>query len=110
MTLEALKEAIVADLSTELNKDPDFREDMLSSKVEQAIREIQDIRKYPPYYTDEMIEADMSRYRSNVYKIALSDYNQIGVDFQTAHNENGVSRTYSDRSKLFYGIIPIAVL
>lgn len=110
MTLEELKENIVAELSNELSKDDDYDESVLESKVAQAIREVKNARKYPSYYTDVMIASDLERFYSNVYNIALYEYNQVGVDFQTGHSENGTNRTYSDRSKLFYGIIPLATV
>lgn len=110
MTLEEMKDMAVAELSTELSKDQDYDESVLEAKVNHAIHEIKVARKYPSAYTQEMIDRDMENYYSNVCKIALYDYNQVGVDFQTGHNENGVSRIYSDRDKLFYGIIPIAIL
>lgn len=110
MTLDELKEAVVADLTTELGKDEDFEESVLEAKVSQAIREVKAARKHPSNYTDEMIARDLERYYSNVYNIALYEYNQVGADFQSGHSENGVNRTYSDREKLFYGIIPIATL
>ncbi len=110
MTLDELKEAIIADLTTELRDDADFNEALLIAKVVQAIREVKKARRYPSAYTEEMIASDMERYYSNVYDIALYDYNQVGIDFQTGHNENGINRQFVDRSKLFYGIIPVAVI
>lgn len=110
MTLEELKEAVIADLTTELREDADFNEAILVAKVAQAIREVRLARKYPTGYTDEMIAGDMERYYSNVYNIALYEYNQVGMDSQSAHSENGTSRTFVNKAELFNGIIPIAVL
>ena len=110
MTLEELQNAVFNDLKTELKTDADYNENVLASKVAQAVREVMAARRYPSYYLEEAIAADMERFYSNVYKLALYDYNQIGIDFQTGHNENGINRSFSDRSKLFYGVIPIAVV
>lgn len=110
MTLDELKEAVIADLTTELRDDPDFSEALLGSKVAQALREVKSARRYPKEYTEEMISSDMEQYFSNVYNIALYDYNQVGIDFETGHSENGINRQFTDRKKLFYGIIPVAVV
>ena len=110
MTLDELKEAVIADLTVELRDDADFSETLLVSKVAQALREVVSARRYPSGYPEDMIASDIERYYSNVYKIALYDYNQVGIDFESGHSENGINRQFSDRKKLFYGIIPIAVV
>jgi len=110
MTLDELKEAVIADLTVELRDDADFSEALLVSKVAQALREVVSARRYPNGYSEDMIASDIERYYSNVYKIALYDYNQVGIDFESGHSENGINRQFSDRKKLFYGIIPIAVV
>ena len=110
MTLEELQSAVYNDLKIELKNDADYNENVLANKVAQAVREVKTARRYPSHYSEEMIAADMEKFYANVYKIALYDYNQIGIDFQTGHNENGINRSFSDRNKLFYGVIPIAVV
>lgn len=110
MTLDELKEAVIADLTTELREDPDFNEAILGAKVAQALREVKTHRRYPSLYTDEMIARDMERFYSNVYNVALYEYNQVGMDSQTAHSENGTSRTFVNKAELFNGVIPLAVM
>lgn len=98
---------LVKDLEIELHNEPTYNADLLKSKVRNAIREVVRARKYPSSYTGEKIQDDLSNYYSNIRNIALYDYNQAGIEFQTNSSENGVSRSFVDRSKLFGGIIPI---
>lgn len=97
-----LQDEIIADLTAELGKDPGFFEDVLKSKVISAIREVKLKRNYgATSYTAKQIESDLYNYYSVIKKVALYDYNQIGADGEKSHNENGISRTWEDREKLF---------
>ena len=102
-----LQEELIADLTTELSKEPTFDAELLSAKVVSAIKEVVRARKYPKYYTDEQITADLYNFYSNARNIALYDYNQIGAEFQQSSSENGTSRSYTDRKSLFNGVIPL---
>jgi hypothetical protein len=108
MTAEEMKNDILSEISVELSSENSFNRDFLSVKIVNAIREVKRARKYPNFYTEEMIDADMEQFYPNVKNIALFDYNQIGIEWQSASSENGESRTFIDRNKLFYGIIPFA--
>ena len=108
MTIDEMKNAIVNELRVELQGDPSLSEEMLSIKVDNAIREVIRVRRYPAYYTDIMIENDIVDYQSNIKNIALYDYNQIGIEGQSASNENGDNRTFVDRNSLFRGVLPLA--
>lgn len=103
-----LQDELIADLTIELSSEPTFNADILKQKVIGAIREVKRARKYPSYYTNEQIQTDLYEYYSNIRNIALYDYNQIGIEFQISSSENGISRTYTDRNKLFSGIIPLS--
>lgn len=102
-----LQEELIADLTTELSKEPTFDAELLSAKVVSAIKEVVRARKYPKYYTYEQITADLYNFYSNARNIALYDYNQIGAEFQQSSSENGTSRSYTDRKSLFNGVIPL---
>ena len=104
----SLQDEIIADLTTELKNEQTFDLSKLKQKVINAIREVKKARKYPATYEDETIDKDLAEYYSNIRNIALYDYNQIGIEFQTSSSENGVSRNYMEREKLFSGIIPLA--
>lgn len=105
----SLEDELMADLAAELSvSDATYNESLMFPKVKNAIREVKRARKYPSYYTDEQINEDMYDFYPNIRSIALYDYNLIGGEGQTSSSENGVSRSYVDRSSLFSGIIPLA--
>jgi hypothetical protein len=108
MTVDEMRNAIVNELTIELKDESAFSQKKLEIKVDGAIREVKRARRYPSSYSDEMVAADMEQFYSNIKNIALYDYNMIGVEGQSASTENNESRTYVDRTKLFYGIIPFA--
>ena len=103
------EDELMADLSMELQMtDPNFNQTLLLSKVRNALREVKKARKYPGYYTEDQINADLYDYYSNIRSLALYDYNTIGMEFQTASSEHSTSRTMADRNKCFAGIIPLS--
>lgn len=103
-----LQQELIADLTAELESESTFDSNKLTQKVVNAIREVKRARKYPAYYSDEQIDKDLYEFYPNIRNIALYDYNKIGGEFENSHNENSVNRSWTDRSKLFYGIIPLA--
>lgn len=111
MTIDELKESITEGLMVELESDPDFSEEILEEKVNNAVNEVILARRYKmAKYTDEQVEADIENYISNIRNIALYDYNQSGIDFQTSSQENGTLRSFMSRHRLFYGIVPLTRL
>lgn len=105
----SLEEEITADLTAELQiTDKNFNSALLLSKVRNALREVKQARKYPSYYTEEQITADMYEYYSNIRSLALYDYAQVGAYGEESHSENNTSRSYADRRKYFAGIIPLS--
>lgn len=103
-----LQEELLADLTSELESEPNFDSTKLLQKVVGAIREVKRARKYPSYYTETQIRLDLYGFYSNIRNIALYDYNTIGAEFEQSHSENSVNRSWTDRNKLFYGILPLA--
>jgi hypothetical protein len=109
--MEELIEEIKNELEAEITaSDDECNEILLLSKIKNAIREVKRARKYPSYYTDEQIEADIESYFSNIRDIALYDYNQAGIENQSGSTENGTSRTYVDRNTLFAGVVPLSMV
>lgn len=108
MTREELISAVTTDLTTELTNTPNFDEDVLSLKVSMAVTEVEEIRNYPDYYTQEMIAMDLTRFRTTIYKLALYDYARIGAYGESSHSENGTSRGYVDRDKLLSQVLPLS--
>lgn len=103
---EALQNEIFTDLSIEIGITDNAEVSVLKVKIKNAIREIINARNYPKHYTEKMIEDDLQRFYSNVKELALYDFNQIGVEGQASHSENGISRTWKDRKECFNGIYP----
>lgn len=97
-----LQEELIAELTTELSKDPAFDAELLKAKVIGAIREVKRRRNYSATsFNEKQIEKDLFDYYSIIRDVALFDYNQIGAEGQKSHNENSVSRTWVDREDLF---------
>ena len=104
--MEALRDEILTDLTTELNITDSAEMSILTSKIKNAIREVKSARRYPKNYTNEAIVTDLYNYYSNIRELAMYDYCQIGAEGETAHSENGTSRTWKDREKCFNGVYP----
>lgn len=103
----SLQNELIADLTAELQGQPTFSDSVIKQKVVNAIREVKNARRYPIYYSDEIITKDLNNYYMNIRNIALYDFAQIGAPFEESHSENSVSRSWMERAKLFNGIIPI---
>ncbi len=105
--MEELIAELISDLTIELQAtDPMFDADVLGVKARMAVKEVISARKYPDYYTDEQIANDLQSFYPQMRDIALYDYNQIGIEFQSNHTEADTQRTYIDRHKLFGGVLP----
>ena len=104
-----LEYELLEDLSEELSAtDPKFKPELIKPKIKNAIREVKRARNYPKHYTESAIVEDLENYYSNIRNIALFDYNMIGAEGQSSSSENGTSRNFIDRDKLFGGIIPLS--
>lgn len=104
----SIEASIIAELTIELKNESDFDAEILSVKVRNAVREVKAARNYPSTYTNEMINADLTNYFSNIREIALYDYSKIGAEGQSQYSGDGESIHYLDRNKLFIGVLPIA--
>ena len=102
-----LQDELIADLTLELGAEPTFNANVLKQKVISAIREVKAARKYPLYYTEMQITADLYNFYSNARNLALYDYNKLGAEYEQSHNENSVNRSFVDRNGLFSGILPL---
>lgn len=95
---------VFEELHNDLVIDNAHDEKKLLIKVKNAVREVKNRRSYPSHFTDEDIQKDLEKLQSNIYSLALYDYNQIGVEGQLSHSENGESRTWKDREECLRGI------
>lgn len=107
MNETVLIDALFADLADELNSEPTFKDNVLRAKIKSVVAEVKGLRKYPRTFTEEQVASDLSNYYSNMRNIALYDYNMVGAEWESNHNENGISRSFVDRKTLFCGIMPI---
>ena len=82
---------------------------VLSVKVKAVVRELLNIRNYEQSgMTDIEVEADIERYYTQCMNVARYDYNQLGAEGEDTHTENGISRRYIERNKLWSGVVPFA--
>lgn len=88
-----LREEIIAELTTELEKDPTFDAALLKAKVNDAYRKVRGRKAYHnTSYTEEQIEKDLyNRYFQDIKDVALYNYNKEGGEFEKSRNENGTS-------------------
>lgn len=83
--------------------------DVLAVKVKAVVRELLSIRNYElSGMTDEEVEADIERYYTQCMNVARYDYNQLGAEGEDSHSENGISRKYVERGRLWAGVVPFA--
>ena len=83
--------------------------DVLAVKVKAVVRELLNIRNYEHSgMTDGEIETDIYRYYTQCMNVARYDYNQLGAEGEDSHSENGISRKYIERGKLWGGVVPFA--
>lgn len=108
MTAESVIQEVTEDLTTELQNDVDFNADVLAVKVKNVYREVVGRRCYEnSSIADEDIADDVYKnYYHVLVKVARYDYNQIGVEGEIVHSENGIDRQYVDRDKLFGDVLP----
>ena len=101
-----LQSAIVTDLTDELSGEPTFSATALNKKVKLAILDVMSRRNYEySNYSDKQIEDDLTlHYYATITNLARFDYNQIGAEGQTKHDENSVSRTWADRDSLLRNV------
>ena len=96
---------ILKEMIEELSKTENFNSAALTYKVRNATREIRRERNYPSSYSEEQVAEDLKNYYSNIHDLALYDYNQIGAEGETSHSENGINRTWRNRSECKNGVV-----
>ena len=96
---------IVEALTIELEAtDPRFNANVLEVKVRNAIREVRQRRNYPTTWSEAKVTTDLQNYYSTIINLARYDYNQIGAEGETQHQESGVTRHYQNREELFQSV------
>ena len=100
-----LQAAIVADLTVEVGNEAGFNSNLLTLKVKNAIKDVIMRRNYEATsYNEAKILADLNNYYSTISALAIYDYNQVGMDGQSSHNENSINRSWVDRDNLLKGV------
>ena len=106
----AFETELNTDLAAELTgSGADVLTGVLAVKVKAVVRELLNVRNYENSgMTDAEIEQDINRYYTQCMNVARYDYNQLGAEGEESHSENGISRKYVDRNKLWSGAVPFA--
>lgn len=100
---------VISDLTTMYSDQPTFNADKIKVIVNKVVEEVVKVRRYrEENYSDEQIEADLYNYKSQIYSLAEYDFSKFGAPHETSHSENSTSRTWTERNKLFVGIIPLS--
>lgn len=88
----------------------DKKEDnpLIEQLIAQATEDVKAIRKYPDGYTEEMIAEDLEQFTGVIINLTVYDHSQAGEAYMASYSENGVSRSWKERDKLFVGVFPIA--
>ena len=86
----------------------DQKEDnpLLEQLIKQVTNEVMNRRMYPSNYTQEQIDEDIKKFESTIVNVVVYDRSQAGESFMQSFSENGVSRTWKDRDKLFGEVYP----
>ena len=86
----------------------DQKEDnpLLEQLIKQVTNEVMNRRMYPSNYTQEQIDEDIKKFKSTIVNVVAYDRSQAGESFMQSYSENGVSRTWKDRDKLFGEVYP----
>lgn len=105
----AFESSINTALCLEMRKDPSFDADIVASKVSAVVRELIQKRRYKKAgMSDEAILDDIEDYYPQVLNVARYDFNTIGAEGEDRHTENGVDRSFTERNKLWAGVVPIS--
>lgn len=99
---------ITTALALELSGEPTYDSDVLSSKADAVIRELMQMRRYnKSSMTETQIVDDLENYYTQVINVTRYDFNTIGAEGEDTHSENGISRKFTERAKLWNGVTPL---
>ena len=102
------EKSIATAIALEMGKDPSFDADIVASKVSSVVRELIQRRRYSKtQMTDSQIADDLENFYPQVLNVARYDFNTIGAEGEDRHTENGVDRTFTERNKMWSGVVPI---
>ena len=100
---------IATAIALEMREDPTYNSDIVASKVSAVVRELIQRRRYNKSgMTDEAVLEDLENYYPQALNVARYDFNTIGAEGEDRHTENGVDRTFTERGRLWAGVVPIS--
>ncbi len=79
---------------------------LLPLLINRATQEVLHTRNYPDSFYEGQILEDMSKLEPVIIDLVVYDYNIRGAEFESAHNENGINRSYRKRSDILDQVIP----
>ena len=95
-------------LKLEMSGEPTYNENVVASKVSAVVRELIQRRRYKTSgMPDWAIQDDLDNYYTQALNVARYDFNMIGAEGEERHTENGIDRTFSERSKMWAGVVPL---
>ena len=106
---DTLEQTIYNNLISDIGVAEDLKPALLI-KVQNAIKEVTRARRYPSDMEQEAIDTDLQKFYTNIYDLAMYDFNIRGAEGQTTINENGEYRSFVERKKLLNGVTPIAII
>ena len=105
----AFEKDINTALFLEMKNDPSYDADIVASKVSAVVRELIQKRRYKKSgMSDAAILEDLEDFYPQVLNVARYDFNTIGAEGEDRHTENGVDRTFTERNRLWAGVVPIS--
>lgn len=102
---------LLSDLKDYLGNDYDVeQEPAMLFCIKRAIISFKNKRNYPATYSENMVKIDMKKYYSCIFDLVLFWCSKQGVEFQSSHSENGVSRTWNSEGDIYtlHNVISIA--
>ena len=100
-----LANEILTELAVEFGDEPDYNENVLKVKINQAIRKVRTMRNYAVTdMSEEDIQKDLYNYYSVIFALAEYYYNQRGGEYESQHSEDGVNRTWIKEEELLRGV------
>lgn len=103
-----MKQTILDNLELYFGDEFAENETLLGVILDKVIANVKLYRKYPDYYTEQMINDDLEEYIGKIQDIVIALFNRVGAEGTFKHHENGVTDDFVGEEKLYDFIIPIA--
>lgn len=93
-TMDKLNEYVAQKAKQYLNEGGEAVETFPSSIVDFVIEYVSNGCHFPAHFTESNVVADLSRNKNALAMACVDVYARMGAEGQSAHGENGISRTY----------------